>query len=158
MENKTTTQKLDLSFNRLDDNYGIIFGDFREKVETAYPSIYTKADVLLLMDDLLKSIKNLSSFTRDEVLEIIPVETPNFNDEFYEGISEVIEREIEKRYEGCFDINSDECELSLDYNNKVEVENVAYDFDYIGMGEYVVKAIKSHIQNTTTTKTENNVS
>jgi hypothetical protein len=167
MENKTTTQKLDLAFNRLEDNYGIIFNDFKEKVETAYPSIYTKADVILLMDDLLKSTKNLSSFTKDEVLEnvspLVDDSSGILNEDFYDELQDEITETLQSKQSDCFEINNEECEISIDYRNCIQVDQVDYEFDSDTMGTYIIRTIKKvvaehlakQLANITQTETEN---
>lgn len=109
-----------------------IFDQYKQNVSSAYPSIYTKDDVSKLLDDLSN--------------ELQPSDLEDLWDEYIlDGIYDEVFNSVNKKIKECYEIDSDDCELSLDYNNTIVVENVAISFDKETLSDYITTGIKNYL-------------
>lgn len=132
MENKTTTQQF--------------IDQYKKNVSSAYPSIYTKDDVIKLLNDLLTDLDN------NLVEEPAKFDWDNFNDNIYD----IVFNTIDDNYGECFEIDSDKCELSIGQHNRIEVDEVAYDFDSSELSDRVTTEIQKYVNRTKTQTQQNN--
>lgn len=90
-----------------------------EKVDNAFPSIYTKHDVITLLRSLNESIAS----------ELVP----NAIHITERAVSNLIEEVIVKCQDyldnWCPSDHIDELDLTLNYDNRIEVENIIIDVD-----------------------------
>jgi hypothetical protein len=133
MENKTNKQIID---------------QYKQNVSSAYPSIYTKDDVSKLLDDLSNELQpngNLEDLWGEYILD---------------GIYDEVYKEVDNKIKQCYEIDSDDCELSLDYKNTIVVDDVAIEFDKETLSDYITTAIKNYLtaklKPQTELQTENN--
>ena len=132
MENKTTTQQF--------------IDQYKKNVSSAYPSIYTKDDVIKLLNDLLTDLNN------NLVEEPAKFDWDNFNDNIYD----IVFNAIDDNYGQCFEIDNDKCELSIGQHNRIEVDEVAYDFDSSELSDRVTTEIQKYVNRTKTQTQQNN--
>jgi hypothetical protein len=119
MENKTTKQ---------------IFDQYKQNVSSAYPSIYTKEDVSKLLNDLSNDLQQE------------PAREDLWGDYILDGIYDEVYKEVDRKLKQCYEIDSDNCELSLDYNNTIVVEEVKIDFDKEALADYITTSIKNYLK------------
>lgn len=137
MENKTTQV-----FENANENFQDLFVRYKGSVTNAYPSIYTKDDVSHLLDDLLHDSKKLLTHAQQDI------GTPDIDfdwDDLIDGVYDEVLNSVNKKIKECYEIDSDECELSLDYNNTIVVENVAISFDKENLSDYITTGIKNYL-------------
>ena len=106
-----------------------------EKISTSFPSLYSKEDVIKVLQDLNRE------------MESEPKEEPGIN-------LEVLVKSFKSSFEDVdFEgfIDKDDAEISLSYDNRIEVENIPID-DYglveraVSILEEVIEALKDEPQ------------
>jgi hypothetical protein len=155
MSNNTTMAILNTEvlrlFNNQVDNIQTIGNDFKRQVTDAYPSIYTKEDVMRLLDNVIGKYVAMMHDFADEVTDQIPSELESNENslELSESDYDTLESMIDTKLgEICYDYikpDNDSAEFSLDYNNRIELDNVEFEVETEEIADRVIKCFKQYI-------------
>lgn len=85
-----------------------------EKVSNSFPSLFSKEDVIKLLTDLSAEMQSESPKLQIDKERLIEIFEEVFRNKDFGDV-----------------VNTDDVELSLSYNNVIEVENIPVDEDFI---------------------------
>jgi hypothetical protein len=109
------------------DKINIVFEQEIVKVVEAYPSIYTKDDVVSLLTTLRTQVLTETAEALSNA-NATPITEINFQ-EFSESVTRELENRINRGDVEVYDYSS--AEFSINYHNTIEIENIDFNSDAV---------------------------